>query len=64
MAWLRGELVAPRGRRPATVAQVVTLLIFAQTLEFAALAPLAVPALFHFNLPAAYQIECMLASLL
>src|SRR5207248_10815941 len=60
----RGELVAPRRRRPANIANVVALLIFAQTLELPALAALAAPALFHFNLPAADQIQCVLASLL
>ncbi len=57
------ELVAAGRGSPADVAEVVALAIVAEAFEFAALAALAVPALFHFNLSAADQVERMLASL-
>src|SRR5271157_1331751 len=49
------ETAAPRGGRPADVAQVVALAVLAQALEVAAQAPLLNPAQLQVNLAAAGQ---------
>src|SRR5579859_1116190 len=60
----RREVMPPRRRCPANVANVVTLLVIAQAFELAAVPALAAPPTLHFNLAAADQIKSVLASLL
>src|SRR5208282_1602697 len=60
----RNELVPARCGRPADVARIVALAVFAKAFEFPSLAALAATALLHLHLPAPYQIESLLAGFL
>src|SRR6185437_6073148 len=51
----RDRVVAPRRCGPADIAQFVTGTIVSQAIEVASVAPLAPPALLHFNLTASDQ---------
>src|SRR5208282_270352 len=60
---LGDQLSAPRGCAPTDIAEFVAFAKIAQTLEFAALPPLALQPLFKLDLPAADQVDAQLLRL-